>query len=79
MTDPERILDLVAAVRRNGYALNVEECLPGEIVVGAAVLGDDRRPVGAVHISGSMSEWEPEAFERKMAPLAVAAARSLGP
>jgi DNA-binding IclR family transcriptional regulator len=75
--EPEAIFQRVTLARRRGYAVNVEECLPGEIVVSAAVTGDRGIPVGAVHVAGSMSEWVPDEFEKKIAPTVVAAARAL--
>lgn len=77
ITDPEDLLARVALARRRGYSINVEECLPGELVVSAAVTGDRGLPIGAVHVAGSMSEWTPEDFEKKMAPIVVASARAL--
>ena len=36
-----------------------------------------RRPIGAVHIAGSLSEWSVEDFRRRFAPLAIEAARAV--
>ncbi len=77
ITEPGSLLERVKLVRLRGYAVNVEECLPGEIVVSAAVTGDRGLPAGAVHVAGSMSEWTAEEFEKKMAPMVVAGARAL--
>ncbi|CFP57874.1 transcriptional regulator [Bordetella pertussis] len=41
------------------------------------MLGADGRPVGAIHIAGSLSEWTPEAFTARFAPLAVEAATAI--
>jgi IclR family transcriptional regulator, pca regulon regulatory protein len=77
ITDPKQLMERVWLARRRGYAVNVQECLPGEMVVSAAVTDEHNYPLGAVHIAGSLSEWSVGAFERKMAPKAVAAAESL--
>ncbi len=75
--DPDRIMAKLAEARRDLYALQVEECLPGEIAVGSAVVNEAGRPVAAVHIAASLSEWTVEAFRKRMTPLVIEAARSL--
>ncbi|MYN14248.1 helix-turn-helix domain-containing protein [Pusillimonas sp. TS35] len=77
ITDPDQLREKIAEARTRSYALAVEESLLGEIALGSAILDHDGRPVGAVHIAGSCSEWEPEGFARKFAPLAIGAARAL--
>lgn len=77
ITEPAAIVAEVALARRRGYAIQCEECLPGEIALAAPVLNEGGRPIGAVHIAGLLGEWKPHEFERKMAPLVVGAARAL--
>lgn len=78
ITDPQAIMARLAQARRDLYALQVEECLPGEVAVGSAVVDDAGRPVAAVHIAASLGEWTVDAFKKRMAPLVIEAARSLG-
>jgi len=66
-----------AEARRNGYAHALEESLLGEIVIGSAVLDPLGQPVGAIHIAGSLSEWDERGFRRRFAPLLLEAARAL--
>lgn len=68
----------VAQARELNYALALEQCLLGEIVIGCAVLDHQQRPVGALHIAGSCAEWRSEDFVDRFAPLAIEAARALG-
>jgi IclR family pca regulon transcriptional regulator len=77
LTDTDKIWGKVREARRDGYAYTSEEALIGEVVLAAAVVGKGGRPLGAVHIAGSLSEWSVEDFRRKFAPLAVEAARAL--
>jgi DNA-binding IclR family transcriptional regulator len=77
ITDPELIRDKVREAHADGYALGVEEALPGEIVVAAAVRDGAGRPLGAIHIAASLSEWPVAEFRRKFAPLVIEAARAL--
>lgn len=77
LTDPDAIRAAVAETRRNGHALALEQVLVGEIALGTALTGSDGRPWGAVHIAGSLAEWEPETFRQRIAPLAAEAARAI--
>jgi DNA-binding IclR family transcriptional regulator len=60
-----------------GYALCLEEMMLGEIVLACPILEYDGTPVGAIHVSGSLADWDPQAFEERNAPLAIQAARSI--
>ncbi|MGB6009271.1 IclR family transcriptional regulator [Castellaniella sp.] len=77
ITDPDAIREKVAEARTDGYALALEESLLGEIVLASAIIDRKGRPIGAIHISGSCSEWSAPDFTHRFAPLAIAAARSL--
>jgi len=77
MTDIAMIWDRIREARRDGYSYAAEEALLGEVVLSAAVVGQGR-PVGAVHIAGSLSEWSIDEFRRRFGPLAIEAARAMG-
>jgi IclR family transcriptional regulator, pca regulon regulatory protein len=79
LTDVDKIWGKIREARRDGYAYTSEEALIGEVVLAVAVVGKDGRPLGAVHIAGSLSEWAIEDFRRKFAPLAIEAARAISP
>lgn len=66
----------IGEARKCGYAVAIEELLPGEISIGAAVLERDR-PIAAIHLSGSLSEWSVEDFQKRMGPLVMEAAQAL--
>ncbi|MDJ1466025.1 hypothetical protein NDI72_21045 (plasmid) [Nitratireductor sp. GZWM139] len=74
ITDPQAIRAKVQEARENGYALALEEVLQGEIAIATALLSPEGRPLGAIHIAGSLSEWDAESFCRRFAPLAGEAA-----
>ena len=78
MTDAEQIRAEVRRAREQGYALVRDETMIGEIAVACAVLDNRGRPVAAIHIAGSLSEWTEQDFARRFAPLAAEAAAALG-
>lgn len=77
LTDIAAIQEQIALTRNIGHALAVEQILMGEVAVGVAIPGADGRPVAAIHIAASLSEWSPEDFRRRVAPLAAEAVRSI--
>lgn len=77
ITDPDAIRAKVREARQNGYALALEEVLQGEIAIATAILSPGGTPLGAIHIAGSLSEWDAETFCRRFAPLATEAAGAL--
>lgn len=77
ITEPERIRAKVAEARADGYALAIEEILQGEVAIATAILDPDGVPLGAIHIAGSLSEWQVDAFCRRFAPLATEAAGAI--
>jgi DNA-binding IclR family transcriptional regulator len=77
LIEPADIWRKVREARRDGYSYATEEALIGEVALAAAVLDRGARPVGAVHIAGSLSEWTTDKFRSRFAPLAVEAARAL--
>ncbi|UEM19114.1 IclR family transcriptional regulator [Skermanella mucosa] len=77
LVDPRLLLEEIAAVRRQGYAVTAEQVLLGEVVIGAAVIDAGGNPVAAVHIAGSLAEWTPEEYARKFAGPAIETAQAL--
>lgn len=77
ITDPEAIRREVARARREGASLVHDESLIGEVAVACAVLDHRSRPVAAVHVAGSLSEWNPESFAKRFSPLVAEAASAL--
>ncbi|MEO3999434.1 IclR family transcriptional regulator [Mesorhizobium sp. CAU 1732] len=77
ITDPREVREKVREARIDGYALTVEEVLVGEVALGVAIRGAGGRPLGAIHIAGSLSEWTPSAFASRFAPLAAEAAYAI--
>lgn len=76
-TDPDKIMAQINRARRDGYAVVVEEFARGEVALGVAIVGHDGRPLGAIHVAGSLSEWTPEDFIRFVSPVAAEAALAI--
>lgn len=77
ITSPDEVCEMVREARQFGYALTVEEVLVGEVALGVAILGPGGQPLGAIHVAGSLSEWTPDAFRTRFAPLAIEAANAI--
>lgn len=69
ITDISVIKQEIELARKNRYAMTVEEISYGEIALGAAVLDSSGSPVAAIHVSGSLSDWTPQAYAEKFSPL----------
>lgn len=76
-TDPDKLRSQIYQAREDGYAVVVEEFVQGEVALGIAVVGHNGRPLGAIHVAGSLSEWTPHDFVRFIAPVAVEAALAI--
>lgn len=77
ITDPRRILELIEAAHRDGFACSDQECYRGDLTVAAPVLGEGGHPVGAVNISAPTSRWTLEEMRGKIAPLVMETARAV--
>ncbi len=77
LTEVDEIMAQIAKTRARGYSIAVEQILLGEIAIGVAVTAPTGQPVGAIHVAGSLSEWTPEDFSTRVAPLALEAARAI--
>jgi IclR family pca regulon transcriptional regulator len=74
--DPDRLQALVDAARKTGYAWADQEAYRGDLTIGAAILGDDGRPVAAVNISGPTSRWTLDELRSKLSSLLIETARA---
>ena len=77
LTDVEAIMEKVAEARVHGFALALNQILVGEIALAFPVMDASGAPVAAIHIAGTLADWEPEAYLRRMVPLGQQAARTL--
>jgi len=76
-TNPDSVMALVEVARTDGFAVVVDEFVQGEVAIGVAITGRDGRPLGAIHVAGSLAEWTPEDFIGQASPMAMEAARAI--
>jgi DNA-binding IclR family transcriptional regulator len=74
--DPERLQALIDAARKAGYAWADQEAYRGDLTIGAAILGDDGRPIAAVNISGPTSRWSLDELRGKLSSVLLETARA---
>ncbi|MBX9463888.1 MAG: IclR family transcriptional regulator [Aquamicrobium sp.] len=77
LIDPDAIMHEVDTARERGFAVQNQEWRLDEIVAAAAILDTDGRPVAAVHIAASTTEWDVAEFSERMGPLVAAAAQDV--
>ena len=75
--DDDGILEAVRQTRRLGYSLAWQETILGEVVAGAAITNSRKEPIGAIHVSASIDEFDLDAAGRTLSPIAVNIARSI--
>ena len=68
-TDTAKLLALIDGARKAGYAWADQETYRGDLTIGAAILGEDGRPVAAVNISGPTSRWTLADLRNKLSSL----------
>lgn len=76
-TDVDQIMAHIAQTRENGYALALNQILTGEIAAAFPILNPVGQPLAAIHIAGSLADWTPEDYARKVIPLGQQAARTI--
>jgi len=74
---PPMLIEALARVAAEGYAIDDEECDVGVRSVAAAVKGPTRRATGAIEVSAPAMRISRERMESEVAPLLVSAAREL--
>lgn len=78
VTDPARLRDRLAEVRRLGYAWGLEEFADGIDSVAAPIHDVRGKPVAAIHVHGPAYRFPPTGREDAIARRVVAAASAVG-
>jgi DNA-binding IclR family transcriptional regulator len=77
ITDRDKFIDQLRAVRSQGFALDLEECQEGLACAAAPVTDASGSVVGAISLSAPAFRASPEALLEKSVPQVVAAAAAL--
>ncbi|MBD9528515.1 IclR family transcriptional regulator [Paracoccus sp. PAR01] len=77
ITTLDQVMAEVQATRQRGHAVAVRQLLHHEIALGVAVLDGQGRPVGAIHLAGSLDEHSAEDFSARFGSLLRQAGQSL--
>ncbi len=75
--EPARLLERLARVTADGYAVDQEECEPGVVAVAAPIRDLEQRVVGAVECDAPAFRWALARLQGELAPLVITAARQI--
>jgi IclR family transcriptional regulator, pca regulon regulatory protein len=68
ITDVVEIMHMVDQAREDGYAVVVGEVILNEMTVAAAIIDNDSKPWGAVHVTASIASYGERGFIDKVLP-----------
>ena len=77
LTAPDAIWGKIREAQREGYAFAEQEWVMGELALAAAVTDAALRPVAAIHVAGSLADWDSETFRNKLGPSVIEAAHAI--
>lgn len=77
LTQRDELYKQIEFVRSRGYALANQECIPGELTVGAPIYQRAGVAVGAINICVSTPSWSLERVEEELAPLVTQTAHGI--
>jgi DNA-binding IclR family transcriptional regulator len=78
LTDRTELVEELDAVRDRGYAFNDEERIAGMHAVGAPILSDDDRVLGAISVSGPTTRLSGSWYREEVPELVQQSARIIG-
>lgn len=71
VTDIDQIMQMIAQAREDGFATAWQETRIGEVVAASAVLDAAGIPIGAIHVSTSVSGMKKHDIKTTIAPIAI--------
>lgn len=77
ITDREQILALIAQARIDGFASAEQECINGELTVGAPIFGRQGKVVASMNICVHGRAWSPEEVVDKLSPIVMKTANEI--
>jgi IclR family pca regulon transcriptional regulator len=76
-TDPRRLHEILAQVRRQGYALSNQEAFVGDISVAAPIFDDQGKVAAAVNVAVPFPRWSVAKAKRQLIPVVKDVARKV--
>ncbi|MFJ2991091.1 IclR family transcriptional regulator [Pandoraea sp. NPDC087047] len=77
VSQPRKIKERLARIRKQGYSHTEDEFFMGDISTAAAVVNQDGRAIGAINIAVPRVRWNAERDERRFADLVIQTAGAL--
>lgn len=77
VTERERIIELIDQARKDGFASAQQECIIGELTVGAPIYGRHGRVVASMNICVHGRSWSADQMIEKLAPIAMKTANDI--
>jgi IclR family pca regulon transcriptional regulator len=78
VTDPQRLLEEIRLVRRQGWAMVDQELEEGLRAVAAPIVDATGQVVAAVNVSAQAQRWTPERIEAELLPPLLSTAATIG-
>ena len=76
-TDPRRLHEILAQVRRQGYALSNQEAFIGDISVAAPIFDEQAQVAAAVNVAVPFPRWSVVKAKRQLTPVVKEVARAV--
>lgn len=77
ITNKDQILALIAQARKDGFASAIQECINGELTVGAPIFGRQGKVVASMNICVHGRAWSPEEVVEKFSPIVMKTATEI--
>ena len=77
ITDRDVIRERINQARNDGYATANQECIVGELTIGAPIFGEGQVGLGAINICVSLPSWSIERVEEELTPLLTQTAHEI--
>jgi DNA-binding IclR family transcriptional regulator len=77
ITEKQEILKLIDQARKDGYASAQQECIMGELTVGAPIYGRHGRVVASMNICVNGRAWSADQMIEELAPIAMKTANDI--
>ncbi|MFT6656939.1 IclR family transcriptional regulator [Maritalea sp.] len=77
ITNKDQILALIGQARKDGFASASQECINGELTVGAPIFGRQGKVVASMNICVHGRAWSPEEVVEKFSPIVMKTATEI--